>query len=96
MIVSRPEQIERIAEYFSVLREPLRLRILNSLRDGEKSVNELVREVNASQPNVSKHLDALTRMGMVARRREKNRCFCSISDQRVFEICEIVCRETES
>jgi DNA-binding transcriptional ArsR family regulator len=94
MIVSRPERIERIAEYFRILREPMRLRILDSLREGEKTVSELVRDVDASQPNVSKHLDALTRAGIVGRRRDKNRCYCSIADRRVFEICEIVCRET--
>jgi len=42
-----PEVVQQVAEYFSLLSEPMRLRLLNLLRDGEKCVQELV-EANKS------------------------------------------------
>jgi len=49
-----PEVVQQVAEYFSLLSEPMRLRLLNLLRDGEKCVQEL--RTQTSQANVSKHL----------------------------------------
>ena len=50
------EVIQQVADYFSVLSEPMRLRILNLLKSGEKCVQELVDDTETSQANVSKHL----------------------------------------
>ncbi|MEQ1786727.1 MAG: metalloregulator ArsR/SmtB family transcription factor [Acidimicrobiales bacterium] len=54
-----------MATAFDVLAEPNRRRILDSLRDGERPVNELVHELRLSQPAVSKHLRALREAGLV-------------------------------
>lgn len=85
------KMIDLIAEYFKVLSEPLRIRILAALRDGEKSVSEIVKAVNSSQPNVSKHLGILIRAGLVSRRQIKNVAYCTIADERIWQICDISC-----
>ena len=50
---------------YSALAEPSRRQILDLLRDGERSVNELVARIGLSQPGVSKHLKALRVAGLV-------------------------------
>ena len=84
-----------IAEYFKVLSEPLRLRILNSLKTGEMSVNEIAKAVESTQPNVSGHLRILIKSGFVSRRPEKNSVYYSIADGCVWDICDIACRDLD-
>jgi DNA-binding transcriptional ArsR family regulator len=86
-----PEAMEMVAARFRVLGEPLRLRILQALEAGERSVTELTEAVGSTQPNVSKHLKILQEAGLVARRQEGNTVYCSIADRSVFELCETVC-----
>ena len=81
-----------IADYFKVLSEPIRIKILLSLRQNEKTVSEIVKEVNSSQPNVSKHLSVLIKAGLVTRRQVKNVAYCSIGDKRIWQICDVSCR----
>jgi DNA-binding transcriptional ArsR family regulator len=83
--------IERIAERFRVLGEPMRIRLLDALRDGEATVRELEELTGASQQNVSKHLGVLLRAGIVARRKRGNFAVYSIADPMVFSLCEEVC-----
>src|SRR5262249_57232912 len=65
-----PEDLaELIARRFRALSDPLRVRILDLLRDQELSVNALAEQLGASQQNVSKHLAVLTDSGMLARRK---------------------------
>jgi ArsR family transcriptional regulator len=85
------EALELVAERFKVLSEPLRLRLLNALIDGEKSVSELVEETGSLQANVSKHLGLLLDAGVVARRKEGLRSYYRIADKTVFELCDMVC-----
>lgn len=89
------ETLEAIAARFKVLAEPSRLRILNALRDGEKTVSELVEELDLGQANVSRHLGLLRRHGMVARRKEGTRRPYRITDPRVFELCDLMCGRLE-
>src|SRR5215210_5943173 len=58
---------------YSALAEPSRRRILDLLRDGEHSVNELVPRLRLSQPGVSKHLKVLRDAGLVEVRAEGKR-----------------------
>jgi DNA-binding transcriptional ArsR family regulator len=69
----------------------MRIRILDLLRDGELTVQELTTALETSQQNVSKHLVLLHRAGIVARRKEGNYVCYSIADETVFELCEQVC-----
>lgn len=83
--------VERIAERFRILGDPLRMRLIQELRDGEKSVSELAAAVGASQPNASKHLRLIQSAGIAGRRQEGNLVYYSITDQSVFALCDAVC-----
>jgi DNA-binding transcriptional ArsR family regulator len=89
------EQLEQIAERFRLLGEPMRLRILAFLRDGERNVNELVAVTGGGQANISRHLSALRRAGVLARRKEGTKVFYRISDDTVYELCRVVCRSDQ-
>ncbi len=86
-----PEAMSLVAARFKVLGDPMRLRILNALQDGERSVTEVTAAVGASQPNVSKHLKTLQDAGLIARRQEGNAVYYAIADETVFQLCEVVC-----
>lgn len=90
------ELLDLVAVRFKILAEPMRLRILNSLRGGEKSVTELVEETGAGQANISKHLGLLHRNRMVARRKEGLNVYYWITDPTIFELCELVCNGLEA
>lgn len=83
--------VEVIAERFRVLGEPMRIRLLDALREAPATVQELQQATNASQQNVSKHLGLLLRSGMVSRIKEGNFSRYAIADESVFELCEQVC-----
>jgi DNA-binding transcriptional ArsR family regulator len=83
--------VELIARRFRVMGEPMRIRILDRLRDGELSVGELADALDASQQNVSKHLAVLTDAGVLGRRKEGNRHCYRIVDETVLGLCEQVC-----
>jgi DNA-binding transcriptional ArsR family regulator len=80
-----------IAARFRLLGEPMRIRILDSLRTEPASVGELADSLETTQQNVSKHLAILHRAGIVAREKKGNRVLYSIADPGVFELCEHVC-----
>jgi DNA-binding transcriptional ArsR family regulator len=83
--------VELIARRFRVLSEPMRIKLLDRLRDGGASVAELQEATGASQQNLSKHLGVLLQSGLVARRRAGNFARYEIADDSVFELCETVC-----
>lgn len=91
-----PEAIELVASRFRVLGEPLRIRILQEMVGGEKTVGELVAAVGSTQPNVSKHLRVLQESGIVGRRQEGNSVYCFIDDPTVFDLCNAVCDSLET
>ena len=83
--------VELIARRVRVLGEPMRIRLLDRLRDGEATVLELTDALGASQQNVSKHLQLLLEAGIVARRKRGTSAVYSIADESVFALCETVC-----
>jgi DNA-binding transcriptional ArsR family regulator len=85
------EVIQQVAEYFSVLGEPMRLRILNLLKDGEKCVQDLVDATETSQANVSKHLKVMLQAGILTRRSEGTSAYYSVADDLTFDLCTMVC-----
>lgn len=92
--VPRPlpdDLVELIARRFRVLSEPMRIKLLDRLRDGAATVAALQEATGASQQNVSKHLGVLLQSGFVARRKEGNFARYEIDDDSVFELCEQVC-----
>jgi DNA-binding transcriptional ArsR family regulator len=85
------ELVELIAGRFRVLAEPMRIRLLDHLRDGPATVQELKERTGGSQQNVSKHLGVLHGAGMVSRRKLGTFVRYEISDPEVFELCDQVC-----
>ena len=83
--------IELVAQRFRVLGEPMRIRLLDWLRDGEATVGELQEALGATQQNVSKHLGILASAGMVSRTKQGNRAVYAIIDPSVFDLCNQVC-----
>ena len=81
-----------VARRFRTLGEPYRLRILQELESGERSVGDLVSALDGNQPNVSKHLQILFDAGLIGRRREGTSILYAISDPMVFKLCALVCR----
>lgn len=89
------EALEIIAERFRLLSEPMRLRILHTLRGGEMTVGELTRALDISQPNASKHLRTLQDAGLLGRDQRGNSVYYSIADDSIFELCAVVCDSLE-
>jgi DNA-binding transcriptional ArsR family regulator len=83
--------LAHVAEYFRALAEPLRLKILNALRDQARNVGELTDLLDCSQANVSKHLATLTRLGFISRSARGTSAFYRIADPRVYQLCDLVC-----
>lgn len=86
-----PELLDLIAERFHALSEPARLRLLNALRDGEKTVTELMQATGLGQANVSKHLQLLHSMGFVTRRKSGLHVYYALADDDVFTLCDLMC-----
>ena len=85
------ELAELIAQRFRVLGEPMRIKLLDRLRDGAATVGQLREAVGATQQNVSKHLGVLLDAGMVSREKAGTSSVYAIADESVFELCEHVC-----
>lgn len=83
--------IELIAQRFRVLGEPMRIKLLDQLRESDATVGELQQALGATQQNVSKHLGILHSAGMVNRTKRGNSVVYAIDDPAVFELCDQVC-----
>jgi len=87
------EALTQVSDYFKVLSEVSRLRVLCVLRSGTKNVGEIIEATGLGQANVSKHLKMLTQAGFVVREPQGVSVYYSIKDPVVFQICELVCNE---
>lgn len=85
------EAMAMIANRFRVLSDPMRLKLLHTLGEAEMNVSELVEATGAGQANVSKHLGVMLEAGIVARRKDGLNSFYKITDETIFELCEVVC-----
>ena len=87
-----PDQlVELIAQRFRVLGEPVRIKLLDRLRENSATVSELQEATGSSQQNVSKHLSILLGAGIVTRTKEGTASRYAIADEGVFALCEQVC-----
>ena len=89
------DALELVARRFAVLSEPMRLRLIQALFDGERSVGELVAATGGTQGNISRHLQTLTQAHVLARRKECLQVYYSIADPSIFRLCELVCGSLE-
>ena len=75
-----------VATVFDVLAEPTRRRLLDAVRDGERSVGELVDEIGMHQPGISRHLKVLRDAGLVEVRRDAQRRLYRVRPEPLMEL----------
>ncbi|WP_341904646.1 metalloregulator ArsR/SmtB family transcription factor [Polaromonas sp. YR568] len=91
--VERGRVFELAAELFAVLATPMRLRVLSALCEGEKSVNQLLAEIDTTQPNLSQHLAVLYRTGVLAKRKEGTQVIYRVQSEKAVALCRSVCTQ---
>ena len=74
------------ADFLKSLAHPLRLQIIEYLKDKEASVGEMVKAMGVEQSGLSKHLSILRMAGMVSSRQEKATVFYSVRDNDIFHV----------
>ena len=84
---------ESVAELFSLLATPVRLKIISALCNGEKNVSELLGEIDTTQPNMSQHLSTLYRAGVLGKRRDSTQIYYRLQSERVATLCRAVCTQ---
>jgi DNA-binding transcriptional ArsR family regulator len=77
------------AEFFRLLGHPARVRILELLRDGERSVGELQAALGLDSSGTSQHLTAMRRQGLLESRRAGTSVFYRVKDPRIFQLLEV-------
>ena len=82
-----------VAELFAVLSTPIRLKIISAVCQNEKSVSQLLSEMETTQPNMSQHLSTLYRCGVLAKRREGTQMYYRLQSERVATLCRAVCTQ---
>jgi ArsR family transcriptional regulator len=78
------------AELSKTLANPIRLAILHTLREGEKSVNELTDILGISQSNLSQHLALMRQKGIVTTRKQGTSIYYRVTDPKINQACDIV------
>jgi len=89
------DALQLVARRFAVLSEPMRLRLIQALFDGEKNVSQLVEASGGTQANVSRHLQTLLTAYILGRRKEGLQVYYSISDPTIPPLCDVVCGAIE-
>ena len=74
------------AEFFKALGHPLRIRVLERLSEGERTVSELLEELGVEQSNLSQQLGVLRRAGLVDGRREGANVVYALADPRTADL----------
>ena len=92
----KDQVFESVAELFSVLSTPIRLKIISAVCQGEKNVSELLAEIDTTQPNMSQHLNTLYQSGVLGKRREGVQIYYRIINDRVVTLCRAVCVQIAS
>ena len=77
------------AEFFKALAHPLRISILDSLREGELTVNEISQKFEVEPANASQQLAVLRNKNMVTARKEGSNVFYSVTDPAVFRLLDV-------
>lgn len=90
------ELFEEVSNYFFLLSEPTRLKILHALCNGERPVGEIVTEIESTQANVSRQLNMLYRARILARRKDGTQVYYRIDDQNTIDVCRTVCGQMSS
>lgn len=74
------------ADFLRALSHPIRLKVIEALKHGEKSVGTLVKQLGVEQSSLSRHLLALRDMGILKSRQERTNVYYSIRDHDIFQV----------
>ena len=92
-MVSTLKMVERLAsfkaDFFKALANPLRIRILDQLREEELTVSEITERLGVEMPNVSQQLAVLKSKQLVAGRKQGNNIYYSCVDPTVFSLLDV-------
>jgi DNA-binding transcriptional ArsR family regulator len=77
------------AEFFKALAHPLRISILDALRDGELTVNEISQKFSVEPANASQQLAVLRNRNIVVARKEGSSVYYSVTDQTIFNLLDV-------
>ena len=84
--------LDEAAHRFALLGDPSRLRVLRSLHEtGEMPVGQLAEHTGLTRTNLSQHLARLAAAGLVGRRRSGTTIYYRIADEKLDDLCELVC-----
>jgi ArsR family transcriptional regulator len=83
-------ELDRVAQQFRVLGEPMRLKILQVICAKPLTVTEIVEATGATQPNVSKHLALLASAGVITRQKDAQFVYYQLSDPLTLKLCRLV------
>jgi len=78
------------ADISKTLAHPIRIAILHTLRDCEKSVNELTDILGISQSNLSQHLALMRQMGILKTRKQGTSIFYSVTNPKINQACDMI------
>ena len=81
---------EMQAEISKTMAHPIRLAILHCLKDGEKTVNDLVETVGASQSNISQHLALMRQRQIVKTRKVGSTVYYQVYSPKISQACDMV------
>ena len=86
----KQEQIEMAARSLKAIAHPLRLKIMCVIGDEEVCVQDIVDAVGTSQSNISQHLAILREKGVLQTRKDANRVFYRVADQRILQLISMM------
>jgi DNA-binding transcriptional ArsR family regulator len=89
-LIEREDHIDQASRAIKAMAHPLRLKILCVLGNQEISVQEIVDCVGTSQSNISQHLAILREKGVLRTRKEANRVFYRVSDERTLALISMM------
>ena len=85
-LIDKQEHIEQAARALKSIAHPLRLKILCVVGDQQACVQEIVDAVGTSQSNISQHLAILRDKGVLQTRKDANRVYYSVCDERTLQL----------
>ena len=92
-----PEMLPELADFFKLLGEPVRLRLLASIcHEGAAGVNELTERLGLSQSVVSRHMSMLHEGGLVEKEQVGSRCLYSMPDDALCRLCLIAAEKVRA
>jgi DNA-binding transcriptional ArsR family regulator len=85
-LIGKQEHIETAARALKAIAHPLRLKMMCVIGDGEVCVQDIVEAVGTSQSNISQHLAILRDKGVLLTRKDANRVYYRVGDQRTLQL----------